>query len=217
MLSSPKLVRPFPPGYTLTCFRAKGGPRTRQLALEWDEADGSRWIATVDLTTKWKDYTLLPDRFKAWPPLAPDEGHRQFRPAQAVGCCVGLALSHTALEGDQHEYWFDNLGTAPNPFGADVPPAEPQAPELESISPSYQCYPITTRVVVRADREKVALEDWEARSEKGTGGTHCPALGFSRGRGAWGSIRSGLTGGNRCWGLTICGPRTIAARWARWW
>ena len=28
-------------------------------------------------------------------------------------------MSHTALEGDQHEYWFDDLGTAPNPFGDD--------------------------------------------------------------------------------------------------
>ena len=50
-------------------------------------------------------------------------------------------MSHTALEGDQHEYWFDDLGTAANPFGDDVPPAEPQVPVLESISPSYQCYP----------------------------------------------------------------------------
>ena len=42
---------------------------------------------------------------------------RQFDPQKAVSCCVGLALSHTALEGDKHEYWFDDLGTAPNPFG----------------------------------------------------------------------------------------------------
>ena len=26
------------------------GPRTRQLAIEWNERDGSRWIATVPLT-----------------------------------------------------------------------------------------------------------------------------------------------------------------------
>ena len=72
-LRSPALTRPFPPGQTLTCFRAKGGLRTRQLALEWMEADGSRWIATVDLTAEWKDYTLLPDRFKAWPVPGPGE------------------------------------------------------------------------------------------------------------------------------------------------
>ena len=76
------------------------------------EADGSRWIATVDLTPEWKDYTLLPDRFKAWPVPGPSEKRGRFHPERAVTCCVGLAMSHTALEGDQHEYWFDDLGTA---------------------------------------------------------------------------------------------------------
>ena len=160
-LTSPALVQPFPPGHTLTCFRAKGGPHTRQLALEWREAGGSRWIATVDLTPEWKDYTLLPDRFKAWPGPAPGENRGLFHPDKAVSCCVGLAMSHTAVEGDQHEYWFDDLGTAPNPFGDDVVPPESQVPVLESISPSYQCFPITTTVVVRADHQKVAWEGWE--------------------------------------------------------
>jgi hypothetical protein len=160
-LTSPALVRPFPPGHTLTCFRAKGGPRTRQLALEWKEKDGSRWIATVDLTPEWQNYTLLPDRFKAWPVPAPGEKRGGFHPEKAVSCSVGLALSHTALAGDQHEYWFDELGTAPNPFGDAVPPSEPNIPVLESISPGYQCYPITTPVVVRPDHQKQALEEWE--------------------------------------------------------
>ena len=160
-LGSPPLVRPFPPGHTLTCFRAKGTAGTRQLALEWKEENGSRWIATVDLAPGWKDYTLLPDRFKAWPVPEPGEKRGLFRPDQAVSCCVGLAMSHTALEGDQHEYWFDELGTAPNPFDDFVPPAEPHVPALESISPGYQCFPITTPVVVRADHQKVAWAEWE--------------------------------------------------------
>jgi hypothetical protein len=155
-LTSPALGRSFPPGHTLTCFRAKGGPRTRQLALEWREENGSRWIATVDLTPEWKDYTLLPDRFKAWPLPEAGEKRGRFQPAKAASCIVGLAMSHTALEGDQHEYWFDELGTAPNPFGDEMLPAEPHIPGLESISPSYQCFPITTPVLVRADHQKVA-------------------------------------------------------------
>jgi hypothetical protein len=166
-LASPAYVRPFPAGHTLTCFRAKGGPRTRQLALEWREEDGSRWIATVDLTPEWKDYTLLPDRFKAWPVPEQAGTRGRFHPERAVSCCVGLAMSHTALEGDQHEYWFADLGTAPNPFGDDAPSLEPPVPGLESISPSYQCFPITTPVVVRADHQKVALEEWEGKSGKG--------------------------------------------------
>ena len=165
-LQSPALSQPFPTNHTLTCFRAKGGPHTRQLSLEWKEQDESRWIATVDLTQQWKDYTLPPDRFKAWPPESVS-GQRIFNPAKAASCCVGLALSHTALEGDQHEYWFDDLGTAPNPLGHATPPAESDVPQLESVSPSYQCYPITTPVVVRADHLKVPLEDWEQSSAKG--------------------------------------------------
>jgi hypothetical protein len=161
-LTSPPLVRPFAPGHTLTCFRAKGGSGTRQLALEWREENGSRWIATVDLTPGWKDYTLLPDRFKAWPVPSPGENRGQFHPDKAILFCVGLAMSHTALEGDKHEYWFADLGTAPNPFGDAVVPAESHIPILESISPSYQCFPITTPVVVRPDHQKVPLEAWES-------------------------------------------------------
>ena len=116
----------------------------------------------MDLTPEWKDYALLPDRFKAWPVPAAGGPRGQFHPERAVSCCVGLAMSHTALEGVEHEYWFDDLGTAPNPFGDDEPPAEPQIPVLESVSPSYQCFPITTPVVVRADHQKVPLEEWEA-------------------------------------------------------
>ena len=159
-LASPALPTPFPTNHTLTCFRAKGSPRTRQLVLEWRERDGSRWIATVDVTPQWQDYTLLPDRFKAWPPGSVAEP-RRFNPAQAVTCCVGLALSHTALEGDQHEYWFADLGTAPNPLGDALPPAETSIPVLESISPSYQCYPITTPVIVRPDRLGQSGGVWE--------------------------------------------------------
>ena len=166
---SPPFELPFPTNHTLTCFRAKGGPLTRQLSLEWREDDNSRWIATVDLTTEWKDYTLLPDSFKPWPVPAPGENRGRFHPDRATLCCVGLAVSHTALEGNKHEYWFDDLGTAPNPFGGEEPPEEAQIPVLESVSPSYQCFPITTPVVVRSDHQKVAWEGWERLGENGGG------------------------------------------------
>jgi hypothetical protein len=159
-MTSPALSQPFAMSNTLTCFRAKGAPHTRQLSVEWREEDGSRWIGTVDLTPQWQDCALTPDRFKAWPADSVSK-HRIFNPAQAVTCTVGLALSHTALEGDEHEYWFAALGTAPNPFGADTPPEEADIPVLESISPSYQCYPITTQVIVRPDHQKAPLESWD--------------------------------------------------------
>ena len=160
---SPPFERPFPTNHTLTCFRAKGGPLTRQLSLEWREDDNSRWIATVDLTPEWKDYALLPDRFKPWPVPSPGEKRGHFEPARAVSCAVGLAWSHTALEGEKHEYWFDDLGSAPNPFGDEGLPEGLPIPVLESVSPSYQCFPITTPVVVRADHQKMALQGVDKR------------------------------------------------------
>jgi hypothetical protein len=178
-LTSPALGRPFQPNHTLTCFRAKGGPHTRQLSLEWREDNDSRWIATVDLTTEWQDYTLLPDRFKAWPVPSPGERRGHFQPKRAVRYCVGLSMSHTAVEGDQHEYWFDDLGTAANPFGDAAPPAEAQVPVLESVSPSYQCFPITTPVVVGADYQKMALEDWERVAGGRLGEASLPVVGLN--------------------------------------
>ncbi len=168
-LLSPRLSSsPFPPGQTLTCFRAKGGPHTLQLALEWMEEDGSRWIATVDLTGGWRNYVLPPEAFKAWQPPPSRSGKADhFNPQKAARYSVGLALTHTSLEDGPQEYWFALLGTAKNPFGEQPPPTGPGIPRLESLSPGYQCFPITTPVVVRPDYQKVPLEDWERKRDAG--------------------------------------------------
>lgn len=142
-LASPALAQPFPPGQGITCFRAKGSPRTHQLSIEWNEQDGSRWIATVDLTPEWKAYALPPEAFKAWtpPPGRGGKGDR-FNPARATRLVVGLSHSHTALEGPRHEYWFDDLGTARHPFGDLTLPDTPALPHLEGLSPGYLFHPV---------------------------------------------------------------------------
>ena len=147
---SPRLTNAFAVGQSLTCFRARGTAHTKQLALEWTERDGSRWIATVDLTREWKSYALPPEAFKAWqPPSARTGKGNGFNPANAAQFVVGLAHTHTAIEGVEQEYWFADLGTAANPFGDAKLPDEFNAPHLESVSPGYQFFPITTRSVVR--------------------------------------------------------------------
>ena len=141
---SPPLSNAFPAGHTLTCFRAKGGLHTKQLALEWTEADGSRWIATVGLTTEWKNYALPPEAFKAWQPPAARSGKLdRLRPADVARLVVGLAHTHTPQVGEQNEYWFADLGTAASPFGDARLPDDFQPPHLESVSPGYQFFPIT--------------------------------------------------------------------------
>jgi len=47
-------------------------------------------------------------------------------------------------------------------------PKEASVPVLESVSPNYQCYPITVPSVVRPDDLKVALEEWEKRDDQGS-------------------------------------------------
>jgi hypothetical protein len=141
----PPLTNPFPAGHTLTCFRAKGAPQTRQLSLEWAEADGSRWIATVNLSTNWQNFALPPEAFKSWQPPAGRGGAQdRFNPAKAVRFTVGVAATHTTLRGRQQEYWFDDFGTAPNPLGDAVTPGFVNRPRLEALCPDYLFYPVTT-------------------------------------------------------------------------
>ncbi|MCX8157284.1 MAG: hypothetical protein N3J91_12700 [Verrucomicrobiae bacterium] len=150
ILSSPPLSQPFPAGHTLTCFRARGAPATKQLAVEWVEADGSRWIATVNLSTQWQQYALPPEAFKPWQPPPSRAGPQaHFNPAQAVRFTVGIAQSHTTLEGRQHEFWLDDWGTAPNPFGEVPAPGFVNHPHLEGLCPDYLFYPVQTAVIVQ--------------------------------------------------------------------
>ncbi len=169
----PRLPAKFAPGETLTCFRAKGGPRTTQLALEWVETDGSRWIASVDLSTNWQNYALTPAAFKAWEPTHGRGGAGdRLQVGRVVRFTVGLALSHNSLELGPHEYWFADLGAAPNPFGDEAPPVEPRVPRLESLSPGYQCYSIQTDTVVQPREWQALIREPRSRS----GATNAPPL-----------------------------------------
>jgi hypothetical protein len=132
---------PFAAGQVLTCFRAKGSEATRQLALEWEETDGSRWIATINLTTEWKDYALPPSAFVPWQPPkgrgGPGDG---LHVAKARRFAVGLAFSHTDFVRGPQEYWIGDLGTAPAPFG--VSPDATKLPHIDGLCPEYQFFPI---------------------------------------------------------------------------
>ncbi|MFQ6133244.1 MAG: hypothetical protein ACE5R4_14475, partial [Armatimonadota bacterium] len=136
------LAGPFPEGHTLTCFYARGGPRTKFLVLEWREQDRSRWLATVPLTTEWQHYALPPDAFQHWPDNSvPGRGGTgdRFNPQNAAELIVGLAQSHAPLPDGEHVFWIDEIGTAPNPI-ADL--RMDQQVELEILSPFYKTYPI---------------------------------------------------------------------------
>ena len=139
---SPDLEKPFPEGHTLTCFWAKGDGRTDKLAVEWEERDGSRWIAVVPLSTEWGRYVLTPDDFEFWPDC-PARGKRgfpgdRFNPQNARRINFGLAFSHTGPVGGRHAFWVDEVGTAPNPLGELEIRYEPIS--LEGISPPHKLW-----------------------------------------------------------------------------
>ena len=139
--SSPVTSPAFPGGRTMTVFSARGGPRTTGLSVEWDDKDGSRWIATVPLTPRWRRYSLPPAAFHSWQNT--DERARQgFRPEDADHLAVGLAFSHTGTVGGRHEYWVSPIGTA-TPEEAPAAPAEAQAlAPLETLTPATKFFPI---------------------------------------------------------------------------
>ena len=102
-----------PPQQTLLCFRARGDAATSQMTVEMDEQDGSRWIAVVELTPRWKNYALPPDRFAQWEAKAIHK--TAFTPARAAKLSFGLAANFNprVAKGD-HTFWVDSIGTASN-------------------------------------------------------------------------------------------------------
>src|SRR5439155_26934842 len=113
------------------------------LAVEWQERDGSRWIAAVPLDRAWQHVGLPPREFLYWPDSPTGErrggaGDR-FHPERAARLSLGFAASHHAAPGD-HTAWIAGPGAAPDPF----PDAEAQAepPRLEALSPAYQVFPL---------------------------------------------------------------------------
>ena len=139
IVSSP-IEQPFPPGFDTTVFWAKGGPDTPEMAIEWREKDGSRWIGVVKLTTEWVRYVLTPDDFKYWPDN-PSKGRGgssdRFNPANAQIISLGLATGITKQEaGKSYEFWIADIKAVKNKFASE----DFNPPVLESLSPAYKTH-----------------------------------------------------------------------------
>ena len=138
---------PFPAGHRFTCLwiRATGGPS--MAALEWQERDGSRWIASVPVNEQWKRIFLPPEEFRFWrDSRAAGRGGQgdKFRPENAARFSVGLAQSHGALLGGPYTLEIAGVSSAPAPAGL----REPAFPHLELLYPWYKHY---TMRMVRAE------------------------------------------------------------------
>lgn len=133
-----------PKDHVFTVFSAKGGPATTQLSIEWDEKDGSRWVAVVPLTSQWRRYVLTPDDFHFWQSV-PNRGQAgdRFRPENAVRVFVGLSHSYTGHSAGRHEYWVGPFGTAPaTPVYEQFATTE-SPPQLDTLWPSFKLFDCT--------------------------------------------------------------------------
>lgn len=140
--ASPLLESPFSGGRSVTVFSAKGGPNTTQLAIEWRERDGSRWLATVPLSLEWQRYELPPDAFRYWESV-PARANDALHPETADRVIVGLAATHTGALSGRQEYWLGPLGTERLDSARVRPPADVTLPAVETLSPGYKFFDAT--------------------------------------------------------------------------
>ncbi|MHB0997668.1 MAG: glycoside hydrolase 5 family protein [Armatimonadota bacterium] len=140
IIAGPAMNKPFKDGEGILLFWAKGGPNTNQLKIQWNEEDGTRWIATVKLTEKWTKYALTPADFIFWADgSAPGRGlpGDKFNPAKASKISFLMERNGENPEsGKPRSFWVSNIQAAVDPnAGVDVTP-----PLLETISPQFKMF-----------------------------------------------------------------------------
>ncbi|MBT3290930.1 MAG: hypothetical protein HN380_26525, partial [Victivallales bacterium] len=148
------LPRLFGEGHDLLTFVGKGDARTSQLAIEIQEKDGSRWIATAELTTDWQRLGLAIQDFHYWPdsPTKKTRGQAtdHLIPSQAARINLGLASTHTpAVGGGAHTIWVADLGSAKNPVDGEVGGSPQLSGTIPTIFPRYKVHPLAGPVKAR--------------------------------------------------------------------
>ena len=146
-------VQLFGPGHDLFLFQAKGSENTPQVAVEIQEEDGSRWIATAPIGTQWRRIALEPRDFKFWPDASPKAGRGSdadhLHPERARRVCFQLAQSHTTkVQPGAHAFWIADIGTCQNPVAGLTPELTPGA-SFESIYPRYKVYQLDEPMMVQ--------------------------------------------------------------------
>lgn len=140
---APALQNPFPEGHSLIGFYAKGVGNTRTLSLECVEKDGSRWIAAFPVNGDWTRIALTPGDFIFWQSVPGRGGAGDcMNPQNVERMWIGVSYTHTSPRSREQEYYIDEIGTAPNPYG-DMPREIQEIPRVESLSPGYKFYPMT--------------------------------------------------------------------------
>ena len=144
----------FGEGEDFFTFMAKGSDTVSQLAVEISEKDGSRWIATAELTPAWRRIGLAREAFRFWPDSAAKrrgEAGGRFEPGLAVRVGFGMSASHTpAMLGNGHTVWLADVGTARDPLLAAGVAAADTGGSIETVYPRYKVHTMTGTVDVCA-------------------------------------------------------------------
>jgi hypothetical protein len=161
---SPALARLYGEGHDFLTFLAKSGEPAAQLAVEMIEQDGSRWIATAEVSNAWQRVGLPVSAFRFWPDASVKrkrggEGDR-LDPRQAVRVCFEMSASHTpAMVGGTHTVWLAEIGSARDPFAAAGLALPAQGISLEGVYPRYKTHTVTGDVAVAANGGVTAGRD----------------------------------------------------------
>lgn len=176
----------FQQGDNLTLFWAKGDERTTAIVFEWQEKDGSRWIANVPLTPQWKRHVLASEDFLYWPDNQSKgrggAGDR-LNPQNVARFSLGVAQSHASVSSGRHGFWIAGVGSGRLPEGRTKP--DLSLPTLELFSPFYKYYRLPSLNPTTEELQKAAETGHQ------TGPIVCPiprprGLGFAGNRrGRW--------------------------------
>ena len=148
-------MRVFGKGDDMLSLLLKGDGATPQLAVEIQEEDGSRWIATVPMTSRWRRVAVRPTQFHYWgdSPTKKRRGQAgdHLHPERARRISFGLAHTHTPdVRPGRHAFFLADVGSAVDPL-AGFAPATPALPvSFEGIWPRYKTYAVDTSLRVRA-------------------------------------------------------------------
>jgi len=141
-------------GRGLFCFWAKGDGQTAQLAVRLVDGSGfeERGIAAIRITRDWAYYVLRPEDFR-------QIGRADPAKAKSVSFeLIDPRVNPWVAEG-RHTVYVDQIGVAPDPFGALLVAAEKTPfPLIETISPGYKVYPLHDVAALKTRTSQAVLD-----------------------------------------------------------
>ncbi|HVX67562.1 MAG TPA: hypothetical protein VHA11_13205, partial [Bryobacteraceae bacterium] len=132
--SEPFTQSPFATGQSTTIVTVKGTAE-EMLAVEWREADGTRWRARVPLTPGWRTHILRPSNFELPPNASPGGDKKRFDPSRVRVFAFGPAGEVNTPASGSVEYAIGPVTLGSNPQAEDF-----EIPHIETISPWYKQY-----------------------------------------------------------------------------